>query len=686
MPGTPFSLGDVGSSPLPRWPTCWQVGNAARIWDCLRHQLLLKNTSRKHRNIMGIKLVGHRSSGLWAGLLTLAALVAGVGYYVLVWQPAQAQSQEVAQAQARCVAAIQSNAWDEAISACPTVVALAPANPTAIQGVQDAGAGWMELHYRRAEAFLAADEPQRAAEELELVFGRDPSYREVVTLRGQAIRAQTPSPTPTATPTLTPTATATLRPGETPPTPTLTPTLTPTVTPTLTATSTPTWTQTPTNTPSATPMPTATPSHTPTETATQPPTATITPVPSATPTMPPPAGATPNAEATIDAAVRATTTAVQAALTAEARQQAAIRATLTAQAPTPTATPNFTATARANATAQAQATRTAEIARTATAQVWATATAIAHSTATAQARSAATIQAQATATAQTRFTATAIARGTATAQARSTATAQVRSTATAQARSTATAQAGQWGTVTAETLNVRSGPGADYDRVTQLSNGNQIEILARTADQKWLHVTLPAGGSGWVSAAYVDTGLPVDRYPVANIPPTPTPARCNLAADSFLSDMWSQSQMGCAIGSAQMVWGAWQPFEGGGMLWRQDTDAAYVFYNSGGWAQLPERWSDGIAIRSRGTPPGGRQAPVRGFGYIWGLRDEVYQGLGWATDKEKGFCALIQPFERGFLLRRSTVQACWQGLENQAQFSHFSLVQLKAVNSGIWQR
>ena len=392
--------------------------------------------------------------------------------------------------------------------------------------------------------------------------------------------------------------------------------------------------------------------------------------------------------------MRATTTAVQAAITAEARQQAAIRATLTAQAPTPTATPNFTATARTNATVQAQATRAAGVASTATtqaratatAQVRATTTAVAHNTATAQARSAATVQVQATATARFRSTATAIAHGTATAQARSTATAQVRATATAQARATATARAGQWGTVTTDALNVRSGPDTTYTGIAQLSNGDQIEILERTADLQWLHVTIPDGGSGWVSAAYVRTGLPVDRYPVANLPPTPTPARCNYAVDGALSGMWNQSELGCATGSAQLVWSAWQPFEGGGMLWRQDTDAAFAFYNTGGWAQLPERWSEGMAIRSRGTPPGGRQAPVRGFGYIWGLRDEVYQGLGWATDKEKGFCAQIQPFEKGFLLRSSTVQACWQGLENQAQFSHFSLQQLRVYNAGYWQR
>jgi len=153
-----------------------------------------------------------------------------------------------------------------------------------------------------------------------------------------------------------------------------------------------------------------------------------------------------------------------------------------------------------------------------------------------------------------------------------------------------------------------------------------------------------------------------------------------------LAGLWSRAEFGCATAAAAITWAAWQPFERGHMLWRRDTDAAYAFFNSGRWLELPERWHDGLAIPSRGSAPGGLQAPVRGFGYVWGIRDDLYNGLGWATDQEEGFCALVQPFAQGFLLRSSTVESCWQGLYNFAREPGFGLTSLQVQSSGTWHR
>jgi hypothetical protein len=111
----------------------------------------------------------------------------------------------------------------------------------------------------------------------------------------------------------------------------------------------------------------------------------------------------------------------------------------------------------------------------------------------------------------------------------------------------------------------------------------------------------------------------------------------------------------------------------------------YVFYASGGWLQSPDLWREGMPVRSRGGAPGGLQAPVRGFGYIWGERDEVFQGLGWARDSEKGFCALIQEFEHGFIARASPVGSCWNGLYNHAAQPGFSFPVIRATYTGNWR-
>ena len=163
--------------------------------------------------------------------------------------------------------------------------------------------------------------------------------------------------------------------------------------------------------------------------------------------------------------------------------------------------------------------------------------------------------------------------------------------------------------------------------------------------------------------------------------PTPTPEptvppTCAVETAPQWDATYRSELLGCATAPINTVWAAWQPFERGFLLWRSDTDAAYAFYeqNAGTWFQISEKW-DGSSSTDRGEPPPGLQAPIRGFGYVWTLRDDLYQNLGWATDQEKGFCAQVQPFEQGFILGSSTVESCTpDNLFNQARtpgWSHF---------------
>lgn len=369
--------------------------------------------------------------------------------------------------------------------------------------------------------------------------------------------------------------------------------------------------------------PTSTPTLRPGET---PPTSTSTGTPTFTPIFTP--------DETATSAAQATAVALAVVQTLEAQRQAeAIAATLTARAPRPTSTPPATVTPRRAVAPTPTRTRTPAPTpnRTATARV------------------------QTTATARSGVTATAL-----------------------------TAQAGRsQGAVIDGPLNVRSGPGTIYPQVAQLQTNEQFEILGRSADSTWLQIETSSGVTGWIATGYVRTGQEVTRYQTRAAPPTPV--TCAIPVDGGLASLWNRGELGCARGPAALVWSAWQPFERGHMLWRRDTDAAYVFYNSGGWLRASERWSEGIEIRSRGAPPGGLQSPVRGFGYIWGLHDEIFQGLGWARDKEKGFCALIQEFDQGFVLRSSTVSSCWNNLYNHATEPGFGLSSIKANTAGYWQ-
>ena len=168
------------------------------------------------------------------------------------------------------------------------------------------------------------------------------------------------------------------------------------------------------------------------------------------------------------------------------------------------------------------------------------------------------------------------------------------------------------------------------------------------------------------------------------VPPTPTPCPQN-AAGQF-SALYSSSALGCATSGANVVWAAWEPFEHGGMLWRSDTNIAYAFYgtNQGRWFPIKETW-DGQPMRDRGAPPPGLQLPARGFGYVWSVSDELFGNLGWARDKEKGFCAEVQNFGKGFILRSSPVGSCTpDNLYNQAQAGDWQPVSLVAYGGERW--
>lgn len=165
-------------------------------------------------------------------------------------------------------------------------------------------------------------------------------------------------------------------------------------------------------------------------------------------------------------------------------------------------------------------------------------------------------------------------------------------------------------------------------------------------------MTAPSGPTATLEPA---TDTPTPTAEVAT--PTPSPVACAFPVAPELAGLYATGPLGCATGDAATVWAAWEPFERGAMLWRSDADAAYAFFADGRWIEILDRW-DGSEPASRGAPPVGLVAPVRGFGWAWSLRDDLFVGLGWATVAEQGFCARVQAFERGFILLSAAVTSC----------------------------
>jgi hypothetical protein len=170
----------------------------------------------------------------------------------------------------------------------------------------------------------------------------------------------------------------------------------------------------------------------------------------------------------------------------------------------------------------------------------------------------------------------------------------------------------------------------------------------------------------------------------ATLTPSPTPtAACTIPVADEFGEGYDQALLGCATAGAAIQWSAWEWFERGAMFWRSDTDQAYAFFNDGAWLPVQQGW-DGQDIPWRGDPPPGLQAPIRGFGFAWATRDELFTRLGWATNVEQGFCALIQPFERGFLLMSSTVEFCRDTLYNTAREPSWRPLRFAVLTDGRW--
>jgi hypothetical protein len=78
------------------------------------------------------------------------------------------------------------------------------------------------------------------------------------------------------------------------------------------------------------------------------------------------------------------------------------------------------------------------------------------------------------------------------------------------------------GVVTADILNLRGGPGLEYDVVGHLQRGDTVQARARLEAGDWVKVASSGGVEGWVATEFVALKVPMVSIPLAvQIPPTP---------------------------------------------------------------------------------------------------------------------------------------------------------------------
>ena len=99
------------------------------------------------------------------------------------------------------------------------------------------------------------------------------------------------------------------------------------------------------------------------------------------------------------------------------------------------------------------------------------------------------------------------------------------------------------------------------------------------------------------------------------------------------------------------------------------------------------RWDNSFPEGRDLKPPEGLYEPVRGFGYAWfKFLGGPTGSLGWALQPERGFCATLQAFERGFVMRSTTAGPCKDGLFNMARDPSFTPLFIAIDSDGRWRR
>ncbi len=76
--------------------------------------------------------------------------------------------------------------------------------------------------------------------------------------------------------------------------------------------------------------------------------------------------------------------------------------------------------------------------------------------------------------------------------------------------------------VNAELVNLRGGPGAEYEVLSQLSQGQALAVVGRNEAGDWLAVKF-GGDVGWVFVDLITYSGDIGDLPVQAPPPTPTP-------------------------------------------------------------------------------------------------------------------------------------------------------------------
>ena len=167
-----------------------------------------------------------------------------------------------------------------------------------------------------------------------------------------------------------------------------------------------------------------------------------------------------------------------------------------------------------------------------------------------------------------------------------------------------------------------------------------VGTVLRWNGQQWWRTLIPSvGARSDIKAGWVEENSLVDCNP--NAPVSTATVTPSLSSSSFITPFPPVS-----------TYAAYQPYENGIMIWRQDDQSVYVLSNKGSFVVYTVNDYSSLASPTD-VPTAGRYTPVNAFGKVWNgeqFRDtSVRDVMGWATAPELGYTAAISAYSNGCL-------------------------------------
>jgi hypothetical protein len=194
--------------------------------------------------------------------------------------------------------------------------------------------------------------------------------------------------------------------------------------------------------------------------------------------------------------------------------------------------------------------------------------------------------------------------------------------------------------------------------------GNQtLDLGAVNYYGFFLHPAQESEGTVYLDSILLLPGEGADPPPPE---PEEEPVSCQSEPAPEFQSLWQTypTQLGCPTGSLTVLpFIVEESFEGGHLIWREDTDDVYVLYDrlkdgpevaEGEWTLPSWKWDEVATCQVTQATPTGLRRPERGFGWLWCTHLGGPDGpLGWALDKETGYkdTGRVQPFQQGLAFK-----------------------------------